>query len=166
MYILCTTNSSPSAAEVTSIHVRLHIYTYSQAVGLRCSGAAKQQRHQRVCVNALLQRMKLIWRQGGRGARLSDTGRDQLCSQQPQEPTHSTAARRSRRDRSQAALMFIWTLTHGAYTARSSTYTHSDMCMYNFWAEELKIWDSRGSYGGKKILVSLGFWVFFFNLAV
>lgn len=54
-----------------------HLLTQQQAftVGLQCSGAAKQQRHQRDCVNALLQRMKQIWRQGGRGARLSDRGR-------------------------------------------------------------------------------------------
>lgn len=121
--------------------------------GLQCSGAAKQQRHQRDCVNALLQRMKQIWRQGGRGARLSDRSRDStkaLHRSTPRADAWLAAARRSGRDRIQAALMYIWTLTLRAYIARSSTYTRSDVCMCNFWTKELKRWDNGGSYGEKK----------------
>lgn len=120
-------------------------------VGLQCSGEAKQQRHQRDCMNALLQHMKQIWRQGGRRARFSDRFRDSTKAlyRELREPTLA-AAHCSGQDCIQAALMYIWTHTHGAYTARSSTYAHSDVCMYNFWTEELKRWDNGGSYAEKK----------------
>lgn len=73
-------------------------------VGLQCSGAAKQQRHQRDRVNASIGRMERIWRQGGRGARLGDRGRGASARSRP---VTQLAAARPGRARIQALLMYI-----------------------------------------------------------
>lgn len=121
-------------------------------VGLQCSGEAKQQRHQRDCMNALLQHMKQIWRQGGRRARFSDRFRDSTKALYRATPRADARSRSLLRTGLQSGSTHVYlnTHTHGAYTARSSTYAHSDVCMYNFWTEELKRWDNGGSYAEKK----------------
>lgn len=114
-----------------------HPLTQQQAftVGLQCSGAAKQQRHQRDCVNALLQRMKQIWRQGGRGARLSDRGRGSTKDLHRVTPGADSPFRTG--SHSGSSHVYLNTHTHGAYTARQQH-------IYAFWCVHVEFLDWNG----------------------